>query len=155
MPSRAPSSTKYLCATLNQRHAWYFAAQEARSHKDRIDRAAELIAGLREVLPLIVKAVEERRPKADDFFSRRAENAAKAMQAFLNSDIPATALGPVELPTNVSGWQWAAPSLYADIAPLIGSNAAVRFLTAAIPLLSGEKPKPAAIAIWLKQHKSG
>lgn len=145
---------KYLTATLNSRHQFFYSAQEERGCKDRRDRAANLIEQLREVMPAITKDAEERRLKGDDFFSGNAERAAHRMHDFITSDVPERALPPVTLPGNVFGWQWCALSLCADVEALIGFNAAVRFIVAVVPLLSGENPKMASVQSWLKQRKS-
>lgn len=144
---------KYLTATLNVRHQFFYSAQEDRSRKDRRDRAAELIDELREIMPAITKDAEMRRLKADDFFSRNTERAAHRMHDFITSDVPERALPLVTLPENVAGWQWCSLSLYCDVKALIGANAAVRFIVAVVPLLSGETPKMASMQTWLKQQK--
>jgi hypothetical protein len=84
------------CATLNQRHALFFAAQQDRARKQRRDRAMELINELRQLWPKIVAEQQTRKADADEFFSRRERGAAKAIYAVLNSDAAETALPPVE-----------------------------------------------------------
>lgn len=142
----------YLSSTLNNRHAFFYAAQRDRARKDRRDRAVELIDELREIVRKIAKDAEEQRSKADDFFSRNAERAAKAVCGFISSDVVASALPAVTLPENVFGWQWCASSLYADVEAMIGANAAVRFIVAAIPSLTGESPKLSAVTTWLRKR---
>jgi hypothetical protein len=143
----------FLTGTLNHRHAYFHAAQVDRARKDRRDRTAKLIDELRQLMPEIVQDAEQQRLKLDDVCSRGIERAANAMHAFAFSDIPRTALPVIELPENVPGWQWAAPSLHADAAALIGANAAVRFLVAAIPKLTGETPKLSTVHTWLKKQR--
>lgn len=139
-----------LSATLNARHAMFVAAQEERAHAARCDRATVLIAELRGLLPIILANLER---STDDFFSRATKTAAGKLYEAIASDQVKTALPKMTLSENVSSWQWCGRSLYDDIAPLIGSNAAIRFLAAAIPLLSGEHPQAGAIATWIKQQK--
>ena len=105
-PEPTAEAVTFLTATLNTRHAFFYAAQQERARKDRRDHAAKLIAELREVMTGVVKDIEEQ--KADDFFARKAERAAKAICALVTSDIPATALPPVELPDQVRSWTWCA-----------------------------------------------
>jgi len=145
-------AVSFLTGTLNHRHAFFFASQVDRVRKERRDRAAKLIDELRQVMPEIVQDAEEQRAKIDDIFSQSHERAAKAVYGFVASDIVTTALPPVELPSNIFGWQWVAPSLHVDVAAMIGSNAAARFLVAAIPKLSGETPKLSAVQTWLKKQ---
>jgi hypothetical protein len=71
---------------------------------------------------------------------------------FLDSSIPAFALPPVHLPDNVRDWRWAGPTLLRDLAPWLGVNAACRFISAAIPMMSGENPSPASVARQLKSR---
>ena len=108
-----------------------------------------LIDELRGIMPEIVEDAEAESRKIDDFFSRKAERTAKAIYRA----IFATELPRVDLPEMVRGWQWCARSLFEDIAPMIGSNAAVRFIAAAIPKLCGETPKAGSVQAWLKQKK--
>jgi hypothetical protein len=109
-----------------------------------------LIGELRELLPLILADVER---LTDDFFARRTKSAAKELREAIASDRVEVALPALTLSQTVSGWHWVAPSLFADLLPLLGSSASVRFLAAVIPLLSGEHPKAAAIEVWLRQRK--
>jgi hypothetical protein len=99
----------------------------------------------------IVRDAEEQRQKADEFFSRKAEKAAKATHAFLSSDLLKAALPLVELPDQISSWKWVGPSLFADLKLVVGSNAAYRFLLLAIPLLTGERPRD--VRVWLQQQR--
>jgi hypothetical protein len=139
---------KYLSAILNSRNQFFYSAQQERARKERRDRAAKLIDELRSIMPEIVRDAEEQTIKTDDFFTRKAERAAKA----ICRDIFTIALPPVELPDVVHGWQWCAQSLYADVAQIIGANATVRFMAAAIPKLSGETPKAGSVRAWLKTN---
>ncbi|MGO9846051.1 MAG: hypothetical protein ACLPKT_05450 [Methylocella sp.] len=144
---------KYLSATLNTRHAFFFAVQQDRGRKDRRDRAKVLID---ELQPLLIEiAAEAPKLNADEFFARRTERAAKGLCAFITSDIIEAALPPVDLPDNIHGWQWCAGSLFEDIRPLVGNNAAMRFLTAVIPHLSGERPSLPSVKARLKQKQVG
>ena len=138
-----------LTSTLNQRHAQYYGAQQDRGRQARRNRAAELIEELRELWPGVVRDAEEQRQKADEFFSRKAEKAAKATHAFLSSDLLKATLPLVELPDQLSSWKWVAPSLYQDLKRLLDANAACRFLLAAIPLLTRERPK--TVRAWLQK----
>jgi hypothetical protein len=85
----------------------------------------------------------------NDVFSHGAFAAASALHELLSSDVPVRALPQVTV--SAFGWQWSAPSLAADLAP-IGKAASARFIAATTPLLTGESPKPAAVAMWLKQQ---
>jgi hypothetical protein len=144
---------KCLAMVLNSRHQFYYCAQQERSRKERRDRAAKLIGELRDILPKIVRDAEDQSQRLKgDFFSANTERAAKKVCGLIASDTVTTALPPVELPDTVRGWQWAAPSLYADVEQIIGANAAGRFIVATIPLLTGEKPKLSAVATWLKKR---
>ena len=58
-PEPRDQDIKFLTATLNNRHAFYFSAQQARSIKERRDRAKALIDELRGIMPLIVKDAEQ------------------------------------------------------------------------------------------------
>ena len=89
------------------------------------------------------------------FFHGAFSLAASALHEVLSSDVPIRALPQVTLPENVFGWQWCARSLFEDIRPLIGANAAMRFLTAATPFLSGERPSLPSVQAYLKQKQAG
>ncbi len=117
------TTTEYITGTPNDRHRWFYAAQEDRARKERRDRAFGLIGELRGLMPQIVHDGEQQRQKADEFFAANAERAARMLCSLLTSDVAITALPPVDLPTNIGGWQWVAPSLYADVAALVGANA--------------------------------
>ncbi len=152
-PEPSDEAIKCFCSVLNARAMFFYAAQEARSIKDRRDHAKALIDELRQIMPAIIKDAEQQKLK-DDFFARNAFAAASALHEVLSSDVPRRAFLPVTLPENIYGWQWCAGSLFEDVRPLVGSNAAVRFLVAAIPRLSGESPKLSAVETWLKkQHQ--
>jgi hypothetical protein len=138
-----------LVGTLNQRRALFISAQEARAVAARRDRAMRLIAELRDVLPEIING----RQRTGDFFERNATRALQALCDAIASDLPERSLPPVTLSENIPGWKWCGKSLHEDAAPLIGCNAAFRFLALAIPLVSGEHPKAAAIATWIKQQR--
>ena len=109
-PEPSDQAIKFLTATLNNRHAFYFSAQQARSIKERRDHAKALIDELRGIMPLIVKDAEQQLLK-DDVFSHNAFAAASALHEFLSSDVPVRALLPVHLPENIRSWEWAAPTL--------------------------------------------
>ena len=137
-----------LTATLNNRAAFFLLAQQERAHGERRARAMVLIAELRKLLPLVLADIER---LTDDFFTRHTKAAAKDLHEAVASDRVEVALPQLNL--SATGWQWVAPSLAADLVPCLGTSATVRFLTAAIPLLSGENPKPVTIETWLRQHK--
>jgi hypothetical protein len=147
-------AVSFLTGTLNHRHAFFYGAQQDRARAERRDRALKVLADLRSLMGQVATDAEQQRQRAkvNDIFSQNHERAAKATSAFLHSDLFATALPPVQLPESVRGWQWCAPSLHADVAAMIGANAAARFLFAAIPKLTGESPKLASVQIWLKQQ---
>jgi hypothetical protein len=138
-----------LTATLNARHALFVAAQGDRGRAARRAKVVKLFADLRATLPEIIADLEQ----ATDFFGRHNLIAARALQRAIGSDVVEKVLPPVALSENVSGWQWCGRTLFEDVAPLIGSNAAVRFMESAIPLVSGEHPKASAIAVWIKQQR--
>jgi hypothetical protein len=139
-----------VAATLNARHQLFLAAQGDRGRAARRDRVVKLFADLRAALPEVIKDIEQ---QANDFFGRRNLIAANALHRAIGSDVVERVLPPVALSENVFGWQWCGRTLHEDVAALIGSNAAIRFLAAAIPMISGEHPTPAAIATWLRQRR--
>jgi hypothetical protein len=144
---------------LNHRHHEFFLSQQDRSRKDRREKAKALIAELRALVPEIVGDAEDQRDRfrEADPFSNRSLQAARRLgdwamfsAEFLDSSIPDFALPPVPLPANVSGWQWVGPTLLRDLEPWLGTNAACRFIAAAIPLMSGETPTAASVERQLK-----
>jgi hypothetical protein len=138
-----------LTATLNARAALFYAAQGDRGRAARRVKVISLFAQLRAALPEIIADLEQ----ATDFFGRHNLIAARALERAIGSDVVERVLPPIALSENVSGWQWCGRTLFEDVAPLIGSNAAVRFMESAIPLVSGEHPKASAIAVWIKQQR--
>ena len=146
-------TVKRLAATLNGLHAFFYAAQRDREHKGRRDRASALIAELREIMPAIVKDAGAQRLKVDEFFSQKAERAAQTMCDFITGDVPFHALPEVTLPETVTGWQWCATALRADLESLLGARAAARFIAAAAQLLSGERPSVVSVARLFHKKK--
>jgi hypothetical protein len=148
-----PSAEAIRCLTiiLNCRHQIFYAAQQARSIKERRDRAKALIDELRQITPALVADAELQLIKNDPF-SHNAFAAASALHEFLSSDVPTRALLPVHLPENVRSWEWAGPSLYVDIKEIIGPTAALRALVAAIPALTGETPALATVKAYLAKQ---
>jgi hypothetical protein len=139
-----------LTNTLNARHALFVAAQGDRGRAARRARVVKLFAELRAALPEIIKDIEQ---QATDFFGRHNLIAARALHRAIGSDVVEKVLPPVALSDSIASWKWTGKTLYEDVAALIGSNAAVRFLSVAIPLVSGEHPKAGAIAVWIKQQR--
>ena len=144
---------------LNFRRGEFFFVQQERGRHHRREQAQALFQKLLAILPEIVGDAEDQRDrfKGADPFSNRSLRAAQRLAdwaadsiEFLDGAIPAYALPPVHLPDNVPGWQWAGPTLLRDLEPWLGTNAACRFIAAAIPLMNGETPTAASVARQLK-----
>lgn len=152
MPSA--DAIKYLTTTLNARHHFFYCAQQDRARKQRRDHVMKLIDELRAVVPAIAKDADDQLATLKgDFFARNTAVAAQALFDFITGDIPTIALPSVQLPENIFGWQWCGVSLFADVAALIGANAAARFVAEAVPLLTGEKTSAASVASQIKNMK--
>jgi hypothetical protein len=150
-PEPSAEAVRLITSILNARHSYYYAAQQDRARKDRRDRAKLLVDELRQITPAICADAEQQLIKNDPF-SHNAFAAASALHEFLSSDVPVRALP--QMTVSAFGWQWTAPSLAADLTPLIGKAGAARFIASTAKLLTGESPKPSAVAMWLKQQTS-
>lgn len=140
-----------LVATLNARRAAFASAQADQDRARRRDRAIVLIGELRALLPPIVKDGEQ----WTEFFGRNTSRAVAALSGALCSDLPERALPAVDLVTSGEGWRWVCPSLYSDLKDLLGANAALRFVHAVLPTVSGQSPSLPTIKAYLKQKQAG
>ncbi len=156
-PERAKKIAEW-ASILNFRHREFFYAQEERARKNRRDQARKLVDELRALVPTIVADADDQCDRfKDDHLSREALRSARRLSdwatysaEFLDSNTTVLALPPVYLPDNVFGWQWVGKTLLGDLEPL-GTNAAGRFITAAIPLMTGEHPSAASVLSQLKR----
>jgi hypothetical protein len=140
-----------LVGVLNSRAAMYAATLADQDRARRRDKAVALIAELRALLPLVVKDSQQWK----EFFGRNTSRAAKELCDVVLSDLPKRALPQIDLPTSGEGYRWVAPTLYRDLKDLLGANAALRFVHAVLPKVSGQSPSLPTIKLYLKQNQSG
>jgi hypothetical protein len=149
-----------LSNVLNWWKRWFFAAQEAKLLNEKMKKAEEALATLREVMPAILEHHTKAADAGDPFAVWMAKAAREFSQAIPSSQT-AHFVNFESLPDHAKDWRWLIKVLPIDYKKAMLStnpNAKfgvskkgplAKFLEAVIPQITGERPTAVAIGTQL------